>query len=305
MEIQIVDFFKSWSCKFCDIFFSFTNLLGDDLFFYLIFFLLYWLYKKEFAFKYSCVYLASCAFNIGLKKIIGRPRPIGATEGGNSFPSGHSQSFASVGSGLVYEAHKNNYPKKKWMRIELFFEFIICCALVGIGRMYFGQHYLTDVIAGIVLGIVITISLTYVLDVIIEKLKNTKITLDKVLLVCLPVLFLGYILVTVVDIFDDPEDLVKIYRGIGIFTSVIIGYFIDKKWIKYTTEDTSKNKIIKGVAGTAVIMVMYMLMVRYQEVNAILPLYYFLIGIVATVVLPWVFKTIKNEPPVVEDKDKK
>ena len=304
MELQIVEFFKSWSCKFCDLLFSFTNILGDDLFFYLIFFLLYWLYKKEFAFKYSLVYLVNCGFNMCLKKVVGRPRPIGSTEGGYSFPSGHSQSFASVGTGLMYEAHKNNFPKKKWMRIELLVEFIICACLVGIGRMYFSQHYLTDVIAGIVLGVVVTITVTYILDIIIDRLKNSKITLDKILLVCLPILVVCYVVVALTNIISDPDDLVKIYRGIGIFASVIIGYFIDKKWIKYSTEDTAKNKFIKGFAGSAVIMVMYMLMARYEDVDAMLPVYYFIIGIVATVVLPWIFKTIKNEPTI-ESKEKK
>jgi len=310
MEIQIVDFFRSWSCTFCNFFFALTNLLGEDLIFYLVFFALYWTYKKEFAFKYGSVYLFSCACNLGLKKIIKRPRPIGHQnsifpETGYSFPSGHSQSYSSVAAGLVYEAHKNQFPKKRWMRVEILCELIIFGALVGIGRMYWGQHYLTDVLAGLILGVMITVAATYLLDVVIDKLKGTKITLDKVLIFLVPFVVIGYVLVITLDIFDDPDNLAKIYRMIGIYLSVVVGYFIDKKWIKYTTEDTIKNKFIKIYAGTAVLIVFYAMVIYKAEINAFLPIYYFVLGLIATVVLPWIFKTIKNEPQQLEDKKRK
>lgn len=301
MEIQIVEFFRSWSSVFCNFLFTFTNLLGEDLIFYLIFFALYWTYKKEFALKYGSVYLFSCACNLGLKKIVKRPRPIGYQnslfpETGYSFPSGHSQSFSSVGAGLLYEANKNQFPKKRWMRIELLFEFIIFGALVGIGRIYWGQHYLTDVLAGLILGVMITVAATYLLDIVIEKLKGTKITLEKVLLFIVPFVVVGYIVVITTNIFDDPDNLAKIYRMIGIYLSVVVGYFIDKKWIQYTPEDTAKNKLIKICAGSAVLMVFYVIVISNAAIDAFLPVYYFVLGLIATVVLPWIFKTIKNEP---------
>lgn len=294
MEIQIVEFFKSWGCKFCDVFFSFTNILGEDLFFYLVFFALYWCYKKQFAFKFAGVYMINCVFNVFFKKIVGRPRPVGATEGGNSFPSGHSQSYASVGMGLLYEANRNKYPTKKWQRVELWLEFVIFGALVGIGRMYFGQHYLTDVLAGLLLGVIVTVVATYIIDLIATR---WNIGLDKILLILIPFVVVGYIVVAVTNIFDDPSDLAKIYRVVGLYLSVVVGYFVDKKWIKYTEDDTLKNKMIKIISGSAVLMMLYAFVLKDLTVNALYPLYYFGVGIVATVVLPWVFKTIKNEPP--------
>lgn len=300
MEVQVVEFFKSWSCKFCDILFSVTNFLGEDLFFYLIFFALYWVYSKQFAFKYGFVYLFNCAFNIFFKGIVKRPRPFGATETGYSFPSGHSQSFSAVGTGLLYEAKKQKFPAKKWQRIELICEFIIFGALVGIGRMYFSQHYLTDVVAGLLLGVVITVLVTYVLDRLISK---SKISLDKLLLWIVPVVVVAYIVVACTGFIDEPSDLAKVYRVVGIYLSVVVGYFVDKKWIKYTTEDTLKNKFLKIFAGSAVLILGYVLAIKNLPINALTPLYYFLLGIVATIVLPWIFKTIKNEPVKNGDND--
>ena len=69
---------------------------------------------------------------------------------GQSFPSGHSVSAAIIccflGCWII------NKVKNKWLRgllISLLALFII---LVVFSRMYLGQHYLSDTIAGIVLG---------------------------------------------------------------------------------------------------------------------------------------------------------
>ena len=293
MEIQIVEFFKSWSSTFGNIFFTFTNMLGEDLFFYLVFFMLYWVYKKEFAFKYGLVYYVNCVFNIGFKQIVGRPRPIGADASGYSFPSGHSQSYSSVVTGLWYEANKNHYPTKKWQRIELMIEFIIFGILVGIGRMYWGQHYLTDVIAGLMFGVIITVLVTYLIDYISEK---SKISLDKFLVILVPFVVVAYVVIVATNMFDNPDNLAKVYRAIGLYLSVVVGYFVDKKWIKYSTEDTTKNKMVKIIAGSATLMMIYAFVLRELTVNALYPVYYFVAGLIATVVLPWIFKTIKNEP---------
>ena len=301
MEIQIVEFFKSWSCKFCDVLFSFTNLLGEDLFFYLVFFMLYWAYRKEYVYKFALVYAVNSAFNVVFKKIVKRPRPIGATADGYSFPSGHSQSYSAVGTSLLYEANKNHYPAKKWLRIEFLIEVIVCGLLVAIGRMYFGQHYLTDVIAGLMFGVIVTVLVTYILDLIIERVKkNPKITLGKVLLCILPLVIVGYVVVACTNIFEDPEDLAKIYRIVGIYCAVVVSYFVDKKWIQYNPDDTIKNKMLKLGSGMATMIVLYVMFAKDANVNAFLPIYYFIIGIVGLIVLPWIFKTIKNPEEVKE-----
>ena len=72
------------------------------------------------------------------------------------------------------------------------------------------------------------------------------------------------------------------------------------------TEDTIKNKLIKIIAGSATVLLMHQLMLgdvvgrvlanEQFKLSAFIPVYYFIIGFVATVVLPWIFKTIKNQP---------
>ena len=76
----------------------------------------------------------------GMKKIIGRKRPLDEVVGNPAFPSGHT-AYAFAGATLL----ANRYPK---LRIPLY----IGAGLVGITRIYLGRHYASDVIAGAAVG---------------------------------------------------------------------------------------------------------------------------------------------------------
>lgn len=76
------------------------------------------------------------------KVIVNRPRPENVSEQrwDSSFPSGHTSSWFSMA--VVYA---NKYPK---LTIPLYG----CGVLVGLSRIYQGQHYPSDVLAGAILG---------------------------------------------------------------------------------------------------------------------------------------------------------
>lgn len=294
METQIVEFFHGFSSKIGDLFFSFTNILGEDLFFYLIFFALCWVYGRNFALKYGLVYFVSFGVNFAFKHIVKRPRPYLATEDGYSFPSGHSQSFSASMTGLVYEAKKNNYYNSKLIKVDLLLTTIIFGALVGIGRMYFGQHYLTDVLAGLVLGVIVTVAATYCIDLLIDRLKKVK--LSHVLLVVWALAIILYIVLAATKLGDKISDIEKAYRFIGIYSAVVLGYFVDKKWIHYEVKDTTKNNILKIMVGEVVLAIIYAFWLVKVNSDVFMPLHYFAAGLIPAVILPYIFKTIKNEP---------
>jgi len=88
-----------------------------------------------------------------LKKIINRPRPaeIMYPEFSSSFPSFHAAAAIALYGFFLYIIwkHDKHYLKKPFMA----FLFILIF-LEGLSRLYLGEHYLSDVLAGYAIGLI-------------------------------------------------------------------------------------------------------------------------------------------------------
>lgn len=79
----------------------------------------------------------------------------------HSFPSGHTTiAFAFFGFVSLFLAKSN-----KWLQIV----FALCAGLIGYSRMYLSQHFLEDVVAGLLLG-----TFCFVLMLILFNAKLAK-----------------------------------------------------------------------------------------------------------------------------------
>jgi membrane-associated phospholipid phosphatase len=88
-------------------------------------------------------------------KIVARPRPavshLGGTPSTFSFPSGHTAATVVLYGGVaVIVAVATN---RWWPRIVLWILAVGLTVAVGLSRVYRGEHYPTDVVAGLLLGI--------------------------------------------------------------------------------------------------------------------------------------------------------
>ena len=186
MEINIVKWVQTLSNSFLDRLFWIITKMGEETFFLLVLLGIYLLYDKRFAFKYSMTYLVSVGVNFVAKNIIKRPRPHVASNeiinklpaSGYSFPSGHSQGYFVQASMIYWQTNKNaNKKYSSWTLISLVFVGI----LVMFSRLYFGQHYLTDVFAGAFCGIVVFI-LTEIFLSLLSKDFKEKFTTNRLYL---------------------------------------------------------------------------------------------------------------------------
>ena len=98
--------------------------------------------REQQSAKLAVTGLALSAVTVfSLKTIVNRQRPTGDyPRWDSSFPSGHT-TFA-FSTSIIYG---NYYPK-------LMIPLLLYSALVGFSRIYKGEHYPTDVLAGIALG---------------------------------------------------------------------------------------------------------------------------------------------------------
>ena len=114
--------------------------------------------KKAFSdFKYVFFNVVLGVFLMqGLKYVIKRIRPSWKwiVQGGFSYPSGHTISAILLYGTLILLVSKK---VKRKFKVPLIVGFSLMIFLISISRIYFGAHYLTDVIASLILGTIILI----------------------------------------------------------------------------------------------------------------------------------------------------
>ena len=110
--------------------------------------------NKKRAFYIALNVLICFLLNQGLKHVFLRPRPEVInliTEGGYSFPSGHSMASMAFYGLIIYFIFKN--VKNKIARNSICVALSSLIFLIGISRIYLGVHYASDVIAGFLVSI--------------------------------------------------------------------------------------------------------------------------------------------------------
>jgi undecaprenyl-diphosphatase len=88
-------------------------------------------------------------------KIVARPRPavshMGGTPSTFSFPSGHTAATVVLYGGIAVIV--TVATRQQWLKVVMWAIAVVLVVSVGVSRVYRGEHYPTDVLAGLVLGI--------------------------------------------------------------------------------------------------------------------------------------------------------
>lgn len=110
--------------------------------------------NKKIPMYISINLIVTAIFNLLLKNIIRRNRPVGyrlVEETGFSFPSGHSMASMAFYGLIIYLVFK--YVKNKYAKIALCTFLSILIVAIGISRIYLGVHYASDVLAGFMISL--------------------------------------------------------------------------------------------------------------------------------------------------------
>lgn len=237
-EINIIKTLQKISNSFFDGLFLGITKLGEELVFIAVMVIILWCYDKRFGLLMGLNFLLA-AFTVNiLKNIIKRPRPfisdvtigIGEPTQGYSFPSGHTQSAASIYNTLGI--HFGIRKKRGWFYALM----LVIIFLVGLSRIYLGQHYLTDVLAGFFIGIIFSFLVYY---------THGKEEYWALIIIPLSIILMS--------LFHAEEAHKDIFVAGGVSISVAIGYFLEKRFVKYDVRnETWPVQVIKVVFGAAV-----------------------------------------------------
>lgn len=179
MEIEIIKFLQGAKSSFFDVFFGTFTYLGGFLGFVILFFVLFY-YSKKYSIVFGCSYAIIMLINTLLKIIINRARPYEIdneiisviTASGRSFPSGHMASATVIAIFALYYVYRK--IKNKNIKILSTCVGLIFLMFVAISRMYLGQHFLSDIVAGFCLGVFLSITILMLCNKIYKNICKQK-----------------------------------------------------------------------------------------------------------------------------------
>ncbi len=172
IDIRLQSFFFSLRGTFSNPIGIFITHLSDTWFIVGFLFLLVLLpNRKQYGFPVLIAEVLGLAIYKPLKHIIMRARPDKAlhlvSQGGFSFPSGHSVTSVIVYGLLFYLVGR--YVKNKKLKLGLQSVLAFLVSTIGLSRIFVGVHWPTDVLTGWFIGGGILLLSIYVLRIKFEK----------------------------------------------------------------------------------------------------------------------------------------
>jgi len=247
MQENILNFFNSISNPIFDGIFNVITMLGEKYFLLAIAVFIFWNISKKKGFVICYIFMISMVLNNLLKIIFQIKRPFEVMEGikgnrlhtatGSSFPSGHTQSAATM---FISLAIINQ-------RIRAYIFAIFLSILVGISRLYLGVHWPLDVIAALVLGIIIP----HILFTALYKIFDKKEKLNKFIYIISSFLILSIVIIYLVnELLFNGTLYITDYLKIAIFSiGASAGFILEEKIACFSTESTAIKKIIRFIIG--------------------------------------------------------
>lgn len=280
--LEMLKWIQSIRNPVLDYVFTSITILGEDYFAIAVLCFILWCVNKKSGYVIGFAYLTSWIFNYSLKEAFKVPRPFvldkdivpirPETATGYSFPSGHTQGISALSIAIATAF------RKKW----LYAAGSILVILMAMSRMYLGVHTLLDVAVGAVAGM----AWVFVANAIFDYIERTN---RKALLL---VMFVP-IVIGMIFIQDNTY-----YKIAGTFTSFILGYLLDSRYIHYEAKNLIWKQIIKFIFGMTVLIAIKTLVKKaLGETLASDYIRYLLMGFWITVIAPFLFNKIFNTNP--------
>lgn len=211
--------------------------------------LLLWCGGKKLAYRIGFTFYYSSMLIQGLKITVRMPRPwvldpkfkvleeAVPSATGYSFPSGHSQTAASIYGAILLNL------KKWWGKVLL----LCLILLVGFSRMYAGVHTPLDVSVGIGATLVVAV----ILHLIFQKKDNAESTYTSlaIVLIVLAVLLFIYDCVMLYGVkLIDLNNAADLAKSAGSAIGFSVGYMIEQKKIQFSEK---RPKLLFGILRVA------------------------------------------------------
>ncbi|MCX6090477.1 MAG: phosphatase PAP2 family protein [Candidatus Atribacteria bacterium] len=272
-------FLQQFSTPFFDGLFHWVSFLGDEFFYFILLSFIYWCVDKKLGIRLSIVIFCSLYVNYTLKDFFHFPRPQGAGirvmdfPEGESFPSGHAQSGATVSFFLA-----RIFRKWWWYLLAG-----MITVLISLARVYLGVHYPRDVVVGALLGIFFAFFFSF----IFQKRDQGKSMIPNGTEVVLSILG-GCLL------FLFSRNTLSV-RVAGSLMGVLVGSFLEQAWVGFQEKATLLFQVIKYMGGMTSIIFLYLILKKiFPDHSFALFIRYFFLNFWIVFVVPFVFQRVKS-----------
>ncbi len=232
-----------------------TN-FGSEIAFLVVALIIFWCVDKRKGYYILSVGFVGTILNQFMKLWFRVPRPWllkpgftpveGAVSdaGGYSFPSGHTQNSVGTFGGIAYAT------RDKCIRGVA----IALAVLVPFSRMYLGVHTPQDVLVGVAMAIILVLILHPL--VLNNDGKHFPYVIGGMV-----VLGIAYLLFTELYPFPADAQAENLYEGkknaytlFGCILGLLPAYYVDKKWVHFSTEAKWWVQIIKVAVGLVLVL---------------------------------------------------
>ncbi|VEU82598.1 phosphatase PAP2 family protein [Acholeplasma hippikon] len=247
-QLDIIRAIQSIRFGFLDKLMEILTQIGDQFVFMGVVLVIYWFFNKKVAFKLVFSFAFSAVANELIKSVVKIERPfkedptlgVGEETSGYSFPSGHAQNTAVISTVLYKEYGKKN----NWLKWVLLGAMII----VPLTRVYLGQHYPTDVLAGLALGILAALGLSKLVDLMGDNEHRVGLYMIPFLLLAITILYI---------IGVDYHHFKNVYVALGALAGFMGGYAIDKMMINNQFKPTGIKVLYRVLIGLIGVVICY------------------------------------------------
>ena len=286
MDAAISQAIAGIRCPFLDVFFSIFTALGEEFIIAAIIAVVYICFSKRVGEQALVTVMTASCITAGVKSAVRRLRPYAVgdvtrveidnalvstmdLDADMSFPSGHATATSAFFGTLSL----------RFRRLAVILPCVLFTLLVMLSRLYFGVHYFTDVLTGLVIGT----ACAFGWQLVYSKWYGARLYVYAVIaLLTLPLLFI-------------PRTAThSMFQISAITLATAAGLFIEEKFIRF--EDTSRwlhrlfRLLIVGGIASAFFLPLEFLLPENEWLSF---LKYFLTLFAAMTLAPFLYKILK------------
>ena len=249
-------------------FFILISSLGSLEFYLAVLPLIYWTINKPLGKQLGLLLFISVGLNTVLKQALRGPRPfwidprLGLLEtGGYGIPSGHTQNATAL---LLLIA---GWFRKGWLWLLAF----LIIGLMGLSRIYLGDHFIHDVIAGFLIGLLLLVGYIiwrrYFASSFSKRILGQRLLVAVLVTVIMALVYIAVLLLIGAPDFSVPwseyipeaelASKTEMATAVGAMLGFSVGIILENSRVRFRHDGPLSKRVARYLLGIIVTVIIW------------------------------------------------